>query len=211
MARALSAALERLRISAQEQRDDDLFGDEQFDAEAFGTKRAIRSAKSAKVKTKALKTNFLNSLYYGRNERIVKPDGSMCAAEDVLGWYQITKDYHERYKKPVMHTETNVFDAAEAPVWLHKQWANVLRMRADVVAVLGFTWYSLTDQIDWDTNLAEKNDRVNECGLFDLNRKIRPVGEAYKQIVREFGQITILPHGEIFEITDEPARLKVEI
>jgi hypothetical protein len=53
--------------------------------------------------------------YYGRNEKILKPDGSMCVAEDVMGWYQITREYYLRYRKPVMHTETNVFDAEEAP------------------------------------------------------------------------------------------------
>ena len=60
--------------------------------------------------------------YYGRNERILKPDGTVVPAEDVLGWYQITKEYHGRYKKPVMHTETNTFDAEAAPSWLWKQW-----------------------------------------------------------------------------------------
>jgi len=149
--------------------------------------------------------------YYGRNEHILKPDGSMCPAEDVMGWYQITKEYYRRYKKPVMHTETNVFDADAAPTWLWKQWINVLRMRNDGVPVLGFTWYSLIDQIDWDTGLAEKNGTVNACGLFDLDRKPRPVADAYRQLLNEFGQITIVPHGEIFEVTDEPAKLKVEI
>ena len=28
-----------------------------------------------------------------------------------------------------MHTETNTFDAAQAPVWLWKQWVNIIRMR----------------------------------------------------------------------------------
>ena len=110
-----------------------------------------------------------------------------------------------------MHTETNVFDPEEAPKWLWKQWINILRMRADGVPVLGFTWYSLTDQVDWDSELAEKKGSVNECGLFDLDRKIRPVGEAYRRLLKEFGQITIVPHGEVFEMTREPARLKVEV
>ncbi len=149
--------------------------------------------------------------YYGRNERIKKPDGSMCLAEDVFGWYQITKEYYERYKKPVMHTETNVMDAEQAPTWLWKQWVNVLRMRKDGVPVLGFTWYSLTDQIDWDIGLAQKRGRVNPCGLYDLKRKPRPVAAAYRELLEEFGQITIVPHGEVFEITDQPARLKVEV
>lgn len=149
--------------------------------------------------------------YYGRNERILKPDGSFARAEDVFGWYQITRDYYDRYKKPVMHTETNVADAEEAPTWLWKQWMNVLRMRADGIPVLGFTWYSLIDQVDWDIALAEKKGTLNPCGLFDMDRKPRPVSQAYRQLLKEYGQITIVPHGEMFAITDKPARLKVEI
>lgn len=149
--------------------------------------------------------------YYGRNERIRLPDGSFAIAEDVLGWYQITHEYYRRYRKPVMHTETNVFEAEDAPTWLWKQWFNILRMRADGVPVLGFTWYSLIDQVDWDIELAEKRGNINACGLFDLNRNPRPVAEAYRQLLKEYGQITIVPHGEMFEITSEPARLKVEV
>ena len=149
--------------------------------------------------------------YYGRNEQIKLPDGSFHHSMDVLGWYQMTKQYYERYRKPVMHTETNVFEAADAPMWLWKQWINVLQMRKDGVPVLGFTWYSLTDQIDWDSQLGEVNNHVNECGLYDLDRKPRPVADAYKTLLKEFGQITIIPYGEMLEVTDRPARLKVTV
>ncbi len=149
--------------------------------------------------------------YYGHNEHILLPDGTMCQAEDVMGWYQITKRYYERYRKPVMHTETNVFDSEAAPTWLWKQWINILRMRHDGVPVLGFTWYSLTDQIDWDSELAEKNGTVNACGLYDLDRNPRPVAAAYRALLEEFGKITIVPHGEMFEVTQQPAMLKVEV
>jgi len=149
--------------------------------------------------------------YYGRNEKILKPDNSVCTAEDVMGWYQITRDYYERYKKPVMHTETNTFDADQNSSWLWKQWINILRMRAEGVPVLGFTWYSLIDQIDWDTGLAEKNNTVNACGLYNLERKPQPVAAAYRMLLEEYGQITIFPHGELFEVTDKEARLKVEV
>ena len=149
--------------------------------------------------------------YYGRNEGILTPSGMMLEAEDVFGWYSITREYFDRYKKPVMHTETNHFDPQEAPKWLWKQWLNVLRMRADGVPVLGFTWYSLTDQVDWDSGLAKKLGIVNKCGLYDLKRKPRPVAAAYRELLQEFGQITVVPHGEMFEITDRPAQLKVEV
>ncbi|MFC4454815.1 family 1 glycosylhydrolase [Deinococcus sonorensis] len=149
--------------------------------------------------------------YYGRNEKIIKPDGSICTAEDVFGWYQITKDYYQRYRKPIFHTETNVFDADQAPTWLWKQWMNVLRLRQEGAPVVGFTWYSLTDQIDWDSELAEQRGTVNACGLYDLNRNPRPVAAAYRKILEHFGQITVVPHGEVFELTDQAAELKVEV
>ena len=149
--------------------------------------------------------------YYGRNERILLPDGNMCPAQDVLGWYQITHEYYRRYQKPVMHTETNVFEAEDAPSWLWKQWMNVLRMRRDGVPVLGFTWYSLIDQIDWDVALAVRNGTVNPCGLYDLDRRPRPVAAAYRLLLEEFGQITVVPHGELFVVGDQPARLKIEV
>jgi len=79
------------------------------------------------------------------------------------------------------------------------------------VPVLGFTWYSLIDQIDWETGLAEQKGTVNACGLYDLDRKPRPVADAYKMLLQEYGQITIVPHGELFEVTNAPATLKVEV
>ena len=148
--------------------------------------------------------------YYGQNESIILPDGDVIRGEDVFGWYLVTREYYDRYKKPVMHTETNV-SAERAPHWLWKQWLNVLRMRQDGVPVLGFTWYSLIDQIDWDSALAERNNNVNTFGLYDLDRKPRPVSVSYRQLLEEFGQITIVPHGEIFQMTERPARLKVEV
>ncbi len=149
--------------------------------------------------------------YYGRNEKILKPDGHVCVASDVMGWYLITKAYYKRYRKPVMHTETNVFDPEEAPTWLWKQWINILQMRADGVPVLGFTWYSLIDQVDWDSGLTENLGHVNACGLFDLDRKPRAVAAAYRMLLEEFGRITIVPHGEMFSVTEQPAMLKVVV
>ena len=54
--------------------------------------------------------------YYGRNEHIIKPDGTQFEAEDVMGWREIATQYWDRYRKPIMHTETNVFEADKAPV-----------------------------------------------------------------------------------------------
>ena len=153
----------------------------------------------------------LGTDYYGRNERIVKPNGERVAAEDVMGWREITREYVTRYRKPVMHTETNVFDPDEACSWLWKQWANVLGIRSEGVPVLGFTWYSLTDQVDWDVQLAQKRGTVNACGLYDLDRKPRRLAGEMRMLLEEFGRITIMPHAEMLAISSDPATLKVDL
>ena len=130
--------------------------------------------------------------YYVTNEHRVAPDGSSSPAGEVFGYDGITWQYYDRYRLPVMHTETNISEGPngdEAVYWLWKEWANVLRVRNDGIPVVGFTWYSLTDQVDWDTALREPNGNVNPLGLYDLDRRIRPVGRAYKQLIAEWAQV----------------------
>ncbi|MBF9143597.1 family 1 glycosylhydrolase [Hymenobacter properus] len=130
--------------------------------------------------------------YYYTNEHRVSADGSTRASGEIFGYHVITSQYHDRYRLPVMHTETNIWQGPhgdEAVNWLWKEWANVLRVRNDGVPMVGFTWYSLTDQVDWDTALRENNNRMNPVGLYDLDRNIRPVGTAYKQIIEDWRQV----------------------
>ena len=65
----------------------------------------------------------------------------------------------------------------------------MIRLKDDGVPILGFTWYSLTDQVDWNTALREDNGFVCPLGLYDLDRKIRPVGKAYKKLVEQWRNI----------------------
>ena len=127
--------------------------------------------------------------YYDTNEHLVSDDGEVTPAGEIFGYYVITREYFRRYRLPVMHTETNLMDSDRAPLWLRKQWANVHRLREDGVPMIGFTYYSLIDQVDWDTALREDNGTVNPLGLYDIERKIRPVGETYKDLVAEWSFI----------------------
>ena len=130
--------------------------------------------------------------YYVTNEHRVSADGLTRASGEVFGYDEITTQYYDRYRLPVMHTETNMIEGplgTEAVDWLWKEWANVLRVRNNGVPIVGFTWYSLTDQVDWDTALRVKNGNVNPLGLFDLDRNIRKVGTAYKQLISEWANV----------------------
>ncbi len=126
--------------------------------------------------------------YYITNEHLVKSDGSTSASGEIFGYHVITHQYFRRYNLPVMHTETNILEPLSVE-WLKKQWTNAYQLKQDGVPLLGFTWYSLTDQVDWDTALREDNGHVNKLGLYDLDRKIRTVGREYKKIIDQWSDI----------------------
>lgn len=126
--------------------------------------------------------------YYATNEHLVLPNGMTQAAGEIFGYYVITHQYFSRYRLPIMHTETNM-KMPDSVNWMWKEWANVHRLIQDGVPVVGFTWYSLTHQVDWDTALRENNGRIHEVGLFDLDRNIMPVGRSYKRVIQQWQNI----------------------
>jgi beta-glucosidase/6-phospho-beta-glucosidase/beta-galactosidase len=132
--------------------------------------------------------------YYVSNEHLVHSDGSTTASGDLFGYYILTRQYFTRYRLPVMHTETN-FPDPEAPHWLRKQWANAVELKQEGIPIMGFTWYSLTDQVDWDSALRNSAGHVNPLGLCDLERRIRPVGKAYQALIQQWKEI--LPTGSL--------------
>ena len=130
--------------------------------------------------------------YYQTNEHHVARDGGTSPSGEIFGYAMITQQYYDRYRLPVMHTETNLAQGdsgQDAVNWLRKEWANVLSVRNSGVPIVGFTWYSLTDQVDWDCALREDRGTVNPLGLYDLDRKIRPVGEAYRDLIRNWSEV----------------------
>lgn len=134
----------------------------------------------------------LGNDYYITNEHRVAANGDTDWAGEIFGYNEITRQYYERYRLPVMHTETNFREGPvgdESVHCLRKQFANVLRVRNSGVPTIGFTWYSLTDQVDWDTALREDNGNVNALGLYDLDRNIRKVGTAYRQLISDWRDV----------------------
>ncbi len=128
--------------------------------------------------------------YYVLNEHSVPPgDGPMSPSGEIFGYYIITKQYFDRYHLPVMHTETNQRASEDAIHWLQKEWAQMVRLKQDGVPIIGFTWYSLIDQVDWDTDLREDNGRANPLGLYDLDRNPHPVAAAYRKLIEQWRDV----------------------
>jgi hypothetical protein len=121
------------------------------------------------------------------------PMGRTEAAGETFGYCEITRQYHNRYRLPIMHTETNLREGpdragggAMAVEGMGQRPAAAQRRHPRLSASPGI---SLTDQVDWDTALREKNGNVNPLGLFDLNRNIRNVGKAYKQLIKDWRDV----------------------
>jgi hypothetical protein len=52
--------------------------------------------------------------------------------------------------------------------------------------VRGICWYSRGDQFDWDTALTAPVGKVTEVGLFDVERRARPVAADYAALAARF-------------------------
>ena len=121
--------------------------------------------------------------YYEQNERIVDAVGRVSPAIR-RGFGAIAREVHARYGLPIMLAETNNHHE-RAVDWLAETWNDTVEMRDDGLPIRGFCWYSLTDQVDWDTCMREANDTINSFGLVDMARVRRPVGDAYAELARQ--------------------------
>ena len=143
------------------------------------------------MKHRQLRTHcIMGTDYYITNEHVLKTDGKSIHAGDVYGYYVITRQYFDRYRLPVMHTETNR-TAKHAVEWLWREWLNLLRLREDGVPIIGFTWFGLVDMKDWDTALTRVQGNVNTVGLYTLQRTQRKVAREYRRLVEEYSHLPI--------------------
>jgi beta-glucosidase/6-phospho-beta-glucosidase/beta-galactosidase len=123
--------------------------------------------------------------YYASCEQSIRADGTRSPAPRRVGLAAVARAYHERYGLPLYLTETSrAGDGALA--WLEEQWGDALLLRASGVPVRGFTWYALTDTVDWQHLLREDRGDVDPAGLCTLDRTVRPVGQAYQRLIEKW-------------------------
>jgi len=66
------------------------------------------------------------------------------------GLKEVLVSFAKRYEKPVFLTETGFTGTVEErSAWLDASVAAVHELRADGVDVVGYTWWSLTDMVEW--------------------------------------------------------------
>jgi beta-glucosidase/6-phospho-beta-glucosidase/beta-galactosidase len=130
--------------------------------------------------------------YYPTCEHRVTSTGKRSTQWKGLGFRLLAAEYYSRYRIPLFHCETNRVSSL-AVDWLAGQWEDIVALRSAGIPVMGFTWFSLTDQIDWQHALRVEKNEVHPVGLYDLKRQIRPVGVAYKELIAANQDLRTLP------------------
>jgi beta-glucosidase len=120
--------------------------------------------------------------YYDTCEQTVHGDGHRSLTSRRVGLAAVARPYYERYRLPLYLSETNESDG-RAVEWLHETWSEALLLRTGGVPLYGFTWYGLTDSVDWDHLLREDRGHADPVGLTDLSRNVRRVGAAFAKLI----------------------------
>ena len=70
--------------------------------------------------------------------------------EDGAGFAAVINDYYQRYKAPIIITETSAFGSEELRArWLKSSVEAVKYLRGQRVPVVGYTWFPMFTMIDW--------------------------------------------------------------
>jgi beta-glucosidase/6-phospho-beta-glucosidase/beta-galactosidase len=86
------------------------------------------------------------------------------------GFGQMIADFYERYRAPIMITETSAMKGiAPKRRWLHDSVAAVRELRGRGVPVIGYTWFPLFTMVDWNyrTGQRPRNAYLIELGLYE--------------------------------------------
>jgi len=97
--------------------------------------------------------------------------------------------WHDRYGQPFWIAETSnlTLPLDQQTQWLDALTAGLARMRSQGRPARGLCWYSRGDQFDWQTALIEPVGAVTEVGLFDNDRRARPVAARFAELARSGG------------------------
>jgi beta-glucosidase len=128
--------------------------------------------------------------------------------QDGTGFVHLIEDYYERYRAPIMVTETSAKGAVDVRSrWLDTSMAAIRRLRAEGVPVLGYTWFPLFTMIDWRYRYGKRpvEDFRLDLGLYTL----APEGSARRwqatPLVEQFRRLAGDPEAAVGRIGTEEA------
>ncbi|HEY8669181.1 MAG TPA: family 1 glycosylhydrolase [Tepidisphaeraceae bacterium] len=93
-------------------------------------------------------------------------------ADTPVGLYGLGLQYYQRYGLPLMLTETSIEGAVmNREMWFEITVEHCQRLRNEGIPMLGYIWWPLLDQVDWDGALTHRIGKIHEVGLYKLARQ----------------------------------------
>lgn len=93
-------------------------------------------------------------------------------ADNPVGLYGIAQAYYQRYGLPMMLTETSIDGKPiNREIWFNETVGDARRLREEGIPMLGYFWWPMIDQIDWDGALTHRIGKIHEVGLYALKRQ----------------------------------------
>jgi beta-glucosidase/6-phospho-beta-glucosidase/beta-galactosidase/glycosyltransferase involved in cell wall biosynthesis len=94
-------------------------------------------------------------------------------ADNPVGLYGVSQAYYNRYNIPLMLTETSIDGKPiNREIWFDRTVDEIRQLREDGIPMLGFIWWPLLDQLDWDGAMTHRIGKIHEVGLFNLQRQL---------------------------------------
>lgn len=117
------------------------------------------------------------SIRTARGEQPTIPELIATARDELARW-------HDRYDVPFWIAETSnlTLPVEQQTTWLDELTGACRTLHDDGRPVRGLCWYSRGDQYDWQTMLTEPTGAVTEVGLFDTERRPRPVAARFAEL-----------------------------
>jgi beta-glucosidase len=126
------------------------------------------------------------------------------------GFSQLIRDYYQRYRAPVMITETSAVGDDELRLrWLDASISSVRDLRSRGVPVIGYTWFPMHTMIDWRYRLGtgDVEDYRIELGLYRLSGAILGSRWEPTPLVEHLRQMITNPDAAVGTLSN-PAPLK---
>jgi beta-glucosidase/6-phospho-beta-glucosidase/beta-galactosidase len=115
--------------------------------------------------------------------------------QDGAGFVHLIEDYWERYRAPILITETSARGPVEVRArWLEASVAAIRQLREKGIPVLGYTWFPLFTMIDWKYRFGRRplESYRLDLGLYTLAAEeagrrwdATSLVEQFQQLVRD--------------------------
>jgi beta-glucosidase/6-phospho-beta-glucosidase/beta-galactosidase len=111
--------------------------------------------------------------YYAHSEWFYDRTGGVAPAPRPRGLASLAMEYWNRYRLPLMLSETNIRGyASDRATWLRYTLEECERVRDAGVPMEGYCWFPFIDSCDWDSLLARCEGNIDPVGVHWLDEHL---------------------------------------